>query len=173
MTCPAFDCYSEGIMAAFLRRKSARFDPFAFNEFTILGVFVAIVVFGLLYGIVTAAIQLAATTAQEPQAPAVVAPTAEEYEWEAKSVLGPFLAQANAMSTDDLAAPDPMLARLVETTQTRMLGIRVPNEYRDFHLSSVLLLEKWKRAIGGSAPDRDTVLERTKQLAADNPWLVE
>ena len=150
-------------------RKKSRFST---NEFTILGVFVAVAVFGLGYGLLSLVLGTAEFRTDDlPFVQPVVAPTPEEYEADARDVLAPFLEQALLMRTEDLAGDTGAMGQLVEKTQDRLLRVRVPKEYRDLHLSMVLLLDQWKRALAGSAPARDVVLDRTGEIVVANPWL--
>lgn len=157
----------------FSRHKRTR--PYRINEFTVFGAFVAVAVFGLVYGIVAAALgkfDIASgyeDTLLQPAAP----PTELEYQTEAREVLSPFLGQALAMRQEDLTGDNSAMLQLVEKTQDRLLRVRVPADYREFHLSAVLLLDQWKRALAGSQPDRDAAIGKTQELAKKSPWLTE
>lgn len=143
------------------------------NEFTILGVFIAVVVFGLLYGVLLAVTGTLFPDVRGafPAAQPVVAPTMAEYEVEAREVLAPFFTQALQMAPADFAGDTGAMLQLVQKTQDRLLRVRVPKEYQDAHLGFVLLLDQWKRALAGSGPDREVVLQKTKDQAAANQWL--
>ncbi|MEY4744154.1 MAG: hypothetical protein RL272_99 [Candidatus Parcubacteria bacterium] len=153
----------------FARKK----QRFVVNEFTIFGVFIAVAVFGILYGLLLAVTGALPTEmpADFPDLQPVVAPTESEYQSEASDVLSPFFRQAAQMQAEDLTGDTGALLQLVQKTQDRLLRVRVPKEYRDAHLSFVLLLDQWKRALAGSAPDRKVVLDKTRELMAANPWL--
>lgn len=143
------------------------------NEFTIFGVFIAVAVFGLLYGMLLAATGgvPSAVSQDLPELQPVVAPTMAEYESEAREVLAPFFRQALQTRPEDLTGDTGAMLQLVQKTQDRLLRVRVPKEYRDAHLGFVLLLDQWKRALTGSAPDRAAVLDKTREQGTANAWL--
>ncbi|HTM67975.1 MAG TPA: hypothetical protein VL426_01625 [Candidatus Binatia bacterium] len=146
------------------------------NEFTVFGAFVAVAVFGLAYGIIAAALGKITVTDDLGEALWQPAPalTPTEYERQAADVLSPFLGQAASMSREDLDGDDTATLQLVEKTQERLLRIaHVPTDHKDAHLRAVLLLDQWKRALAGPGPDREAVLDKTKQLVKDYPWLLE
>ncbi|HTK05098.1 MAG TPA: hypothetical protein VL500_05930 [Candidatus Eisenbacteria bacterium] len=155
------------------RHKRTR--PFRIDEFTVFGAFVAVAVFGLVYGIVAVAVGKFDVSAgyEEPLLQPVEPPTELEYQTEARDVLSPFFGQALTMRQEDLSGDNSAMLQLVEKTQDRLLRVRVPADYREFHLSAVLLLDQWKRALAGSKPDRDAALGKTQELAKKSPWLTE
>lgn len=158
------------MLGRFFARKKSRL---LINEFTIFGVFIAVAVFGLLYGMLLAVTSgvPSAVSSDFPEFRPVVAPTMAEYESEAREVLAPFFRQALQMRPEDLTGDTGAMLQLVQKTQDRLLRVRVPKEYRDAHLGFVLLLDQWKRALTGSAPDRDVVLDKTREQGTANAWL--
>jgi len=101
-------------------------------------------------------------------------PTVEEYQQEVRSVFGPFLQQAVNVNSQNLAAVDSVFTDLVVKTQDRLLRVRVPSKSEQpAHLSFVLLLEQWKRALGGSRADQDQVSRATQEVLAASPWLTQ
>lgn len=153
------------------RRKKSQFKV---NEFTVLGAFIAVAIFGLLYGILAVALGRVEfrNPGTMPYIEPVVALTPEQYEADVREVLAPFIEQARLMQPEDLATDNGTMAQLVQKTQDRLFRVqRLPKEYRDVHLAFVLLLDQWKRALAGSVPDREVVLEKTDALLAENPWL--
>ena len=54
-----------------------------------------------------------------------------------------------------------------------MLCVRVSKDSRDAHLAFVLLLDQWKRALGGSKIDQGEVLKKTSELVSENPWVLK
>lgn len=142
------------------------------TEFVVLGSFAAVVIVGFFYAAVS--IILAAypeTVSQGPLAVQPVAPTAEQYKAQVRDDLHPFFSQAATMKAGDIDSAGPVFRELVVKTQDMLLRLRVPKEYRDNHLSFVLLLDQWKRALDGSKPDRAVVLKKTSTVLDANPWL--
>ncbi len=152
-------------MFALWRKKTS---DLATGEFVILAAFVVAVTVGLLYGAVIVAVSGNRPAAVAPPA----APTVDAYRAEAQGVLAPFFEQAQRMTSADLAAPSSELVDLVAKTQERLLRLVVPKEEKDVHLALVLLLEQWKRALAGSAADREAVIDKTRQMIAKNRWLI-
>ncbi len=140
------------------------------NELTVVGVFFAVIAIGLVYALFH--LNLTPTSPAQPAAPVVKAPTIEEYQSEARSVLAPFLEQAAAVDSGSLAAADEVFGALIDKTQERLLRVRVPAQARETHLSFVLLLEQWRRALKGSAADQDRAADMTVKLTSANPWLL-
>jgi len=140
------------------------------NEFAVLGVFCLAVIVGVLYGVLNLRVL---PSANEPAAEAVKAPTEADYRAAAGSVMAPFLDQAQKLDERAFAAADPTFVDLVSKTQERLLRIRVPGPDKDVHLSCVLLLEQWRRALSGSASDQKLVLANTRDLLGANPWLIQ
>lgn len=155
----------------FHRKKQPQFR---INEFTIFGAFVAVAILGIGFGALvvgTGAYLEDPYLANDYQEVIPVAPTPEEYEAAAKDVLAPFVAQGEQVDEAYFAGDVSAMQQLVEKTQERLLRVRVPADYRDSHLSFVLLLEQWKRALRGSVADQEVVVAKTKDLAAANPWV--
>ncbi len=138
------------------------------NQLTVLGVFFAVVLIGLIYGL----LNMDLTGLQQPlSAPVQPAPTVEQYQADAEEILSPFLVQASKMTAADLASADPVLIDLVQKTQERLLRLRVPKEEKEAHLSFVLLLDQWRRALSGSSADQGSVLDNTHAVVSQNAWL--
>lgn len=136
------------------------------NDFVIITtVFFAILSFGLVYGLIHLRV------GDQPAAVAVTAPTLADYHQGASSVLEPFLNQWPNVTSEALVSDNEPLKGLVVMTQERLLRLRVPAEAKDDHLVLVLLLDKWKRALAGSAADQRNVLEMTEQTVAGLAWL--
>jgi len=143
---------------------------FVFNEFTIVGVFVAVVFVGLVVGLVSA---ISAATPTEPVASVVTAPTLIEYRTEARAVLAPFLSQAETVDSEALTEEAQIaLVDLASRTQERLLRIRVPASEREAHLSFVVVLDQWKNALAGTSDDLEGVLDRTALLVQKHRWVL-
>ena len=115
-----------------------------FNEFFVLGSFVAVVTAGLAYvGIMALVWEPSA-----PPAPAVpqFQMSVEEYRTEARDILTPFLGQVRDADPEAVMDGAAMLAELAAKTQERLIRMRVPGEAKDAHLTLVLLLDAWKLA---------------------------
>jgi len=148
-----------------MRKKKSQL----FNEFTILGVFVIIAMAGLIVGAVSIATQ--SQEVRDPE-PVVSGPTASEYRAQASAVFEPFLTQVRIIGDGTL--PDgagSVMSDLVNLTQERLLGMTVPSSERDAHLSMVILLDQWRRAIEGTQMDVAGVVLRTESLLEDYPWI--
>jgi hypothetical protein len=141
------------------------------SEFVVLGVFAAVVIAGLLYALVIVVVVGKDGAVETDIALPPVPPTAEEYRSGARDVLVPFLDQADLMTEADVASAGPVVDDFVEKTQERLLRLRVPKEYRDAHLTFVLLLDQWRRALAGSEPDRAVVLAKTRAVVETYPWV--
>lgn len=154
-------------------RKKQR--EFRVNEFTILGAFVAVAFFGLMYGAIVVMTGSAGLQYFEEEIAEVlpVAPTDDEYRADARDVLAPFIEQVAVMDDAAFVGDTAALRQLVEKTQERFLRVRVPAGFRGMHLSFTLLFDQWKRALDGSAPDQEVVIEKTRELIAENAWLQE
>jgi len=140
------------------------------SEMTVVAVFFAVIAIGLVYALFHLTASPSPSTLQVVQPP-VKAPTLSEYRSETKSVLAPFLAQASAVTPEQLETADPVFKDLVVKTQERLLRILVPAEARQAHLSFVLLLDQWKRALMGSSSDQARVVDMTAKVTSANPWL--
>lgn len=140
-----------------------------FNEFTILGAFVVVALSGLIVGSISLIIQ---ANAERDSAPEATAPTARDYRAEAKAVITPFLGQAAVISQGVFPeGTDTAMSDLVDLTQERLLGLTVPASEREVHLSMVILLDQWRRALNGTDRDMAGVIARTDKLLIDYPWL--
>ncbi len=142
------------------------------NQLTVLGVFFAVVLVGLIYGLANMDLSGlgSGTNASAPVAPP---PTVDEYRSSAEQILSPFLTQASKMTGPDLASPDPVMVDLVQKTQELLLRLKVPKEEKEAHLSFVLLLDQWRRALSGSVADQQSVFDNTHAVISQNPWLTE
>lgn len=143
------------------------------SQAAVVGVFFAVIAIGLIYAVfhlqVVRAPSSALPEAFKPPPP----PTIEGYQAEVLSVFGPFMQQAVNINTQNLSSMDPVFASLIEKTQDSLLRVRVPASEREAHLSFVMLLDQWKRAVGGSRADQDRVSQATRGVAAANPWLLQ
>ncbi len=155
------------------KRKSL----FVFNEFTVLFTFGAVglvmLLFGGIFGVGNLDWDDSAKEIAAPEAIVQTAPTTEEYQAEARGAMTPFLQEAVNVRKENFASMDPSMLDLATKTQDRMLDVRVPKDSRDAHLAFVLLLDQWKRALGGSKIDQKAVLKKTSQLIAENPWVLQ
>jgi hypothetical protein len=102
------------------------------------------------------------------------APTSDEYRAQAADVLSPFVSQVSAMAPSDFGRAGTEMTAFAAKTQEALLALRVPGELREAHLSFVLLLDQWKRALSaaGTEADRAVAVERTRSLLVTYPWLV-
>ena len=137
------------------------------NGLAISAVFFLVVAAGLAYGLFN--LDTVATT-PGPQPAAVM--TEDQNREEARSILGPFISQASGMSARSVDSVGPIFSDLVAKTQDRLLRLRVPRDARDAHLSFVLLLDRWKRALDGSLSDKNKAIEQTATVLAAHPWLL-
>ncbi len=151
-----------------------RFSFRNFNEFTVLVVFgvvgLGMLLFGGIFGLRD--LDLGASE-KRVVAPAVVAPTTEAYQKETRDVMTPFLRQAANVQVQNFSADIPSMLELVTKTQELMLRVRVPKDSREAHLSFVLLLDQWKRALAGSKSDQAAVLAKTPELVAAHSWVMQ
>ena len=139
------------------------------NEFTVLGVFVVVALAGLAIGAVSLIMDY---QKYGPPKPIVLAPTAADYRVEARAVVGPFLGQAAVIGQGvSPEGAEELMGELVDMTQERLLGMTVPATERDAHLSMVILLDQWRRALDGTDLDMSGVVSRTDDLLVDYPWL--
>ena len=129
-----------------------------FSEFTVLGMFTAVVMLGFLYGGIVLIFPAASPSTIPMQQNLVLAPTVEEYQHEVRGILAPFIGQVRNMNSVDIADAGNEFSDLLLQTQDRLLGVRVPASMRDAHLAFVLLLEQWRRASDGSNADQAEVL---------------
>jgi hypothetical protein len=158
-------------MFGFMKRKM---PPPTFTEYAVFGLLVSVVLFGVFFSVFSffakggrGGSNVSVAVSQ----PTPVAPTASQYQDEVRGVMAPFLEQAQKMTSADFSADNSAMNDLATKTQDRMIGIRVPKEYKDAHLSFVLLLAQWSRALGGSVTDQAAVLQKTAEVIAADPWL--
>jgi hypothetical protein len=146
-------------------------NPFVFNEFTVLGLFAAVVFIGLLIVLVSLFWLRAPLVSTVPST--VAAPTLIEYRTETRTVVSPFLNQATTVDSENLSdeARAAMLD-LITATQERLLRIRVPGSEREAHLAFVILLDQWSQALGGSAAEVESVLDRTVETVQRYRWIL-
>jgi len=148
-----------------MRKKKSQL----FNEFAVLGVFVIVAFAGLIVGAVSIVTQ--AQEARNPE-PVATAPSASEYRSQARAVFEPFLTQVRIIGEGTLpTGAGAVMSNLVDLTQERLLGMTVPTTERDAHLSMVILLDQWRRAIEGTQTDLAGVVSRTDSLLEDYPWI--
>ncbi len=140
-----------------------------FSRFAVVGVFVAVVLVGLGYGLLI--IVLDANLTEPKQSAVLQVPTVIEYRAEAGTVMAPFLGQIETLQmgaiTEDAGEA---IADLAGRTQDRLLRMRVPSSERDAHLSFVILLDQWKRAVNVEG-DISGVLRRTNELVEKYRWI--
>lgn len=142
-----------------------------FNEFTVFGAFIAVSILGFLYGGVLLLLAVSGFGGVL-DVPSATAPTEEEYQQEVRHIMGSFLGQIHMIGADEIAGAGDDFYRLVDVTQGRMIEIKVPTGSRETHISIVLLLEQWKRAVGGSVADQEAVIGNTRDVIERNPWLI-
>jgi len=151
-----------------------RKDRHTIGEFLVLGAVVAAACVGVLYGVYRGFKKSDVTpvpaAADDQAQPVLAAPAPEEYDTSAQEVMAPFLQQAASVTEASFDGDLSALGELVTKTEERLLRVRVPADRRDTHLSAVLLLGAWKRAIAGSVQDRKTVLSATATFAASASW---
>jgi hypothetical protein len=144
-----------------------------FNEFTVLGAFVAVALFGIGYGAIMATGALRAITPD-----AAAGPSSGAFRAALAEAAGPLLSQA-AKSGEAMFAGDTTLAEsFVTTTRDQVLAvddaIRVPATDAHDYLALVLLLDRWTRgfAEGASAAAQASVVADTREYVLLRPWLV-
>lgn len=137
-----------------------------------VAVFFAVIAIGLTYAVFNLKMVPVSKTPVPGALKLPPPPTVEEYQQEVRSVLGPFLQQAVNVDPKNLAAVDSVFTDLVVKTEDRLLRVRVPSK-SDAHVSFVMLLEKWKRALSGSRFDQDQVSQATREVLAASPWLTQ
>jgi hypothetical protein len=142
------------------------------NEFTVFGAFVAVSFLGLL--VIGAIVLFGRGGTEQLIVPeAVTAPTVEEYRTAARQEMRAFLGSAGQLTVDDIAGIREELLTIVTTAQDGLIAQRVPSEEREAHLALVLLLERWKRALGGDdLAAQEDVFARTQEFIAAHPWIV-
>ena len=142
------------------------------NEYTVFGIFIAIVSLGLLYGGVRVLFSSAVSHVTQNvimQTPQVL--SVQDYKRETRDILIPFLTQAKNIKIGENIEDPSLILGMIQTTQDRLLRLRVPREFLDTHLSFVLLLDQWKRAMNGSRLDQKIAQEKTQSALKTNPWL--
>jgi hypothetical protein len=141
------------------------------GEMIVLGAFAATTLAGLAYGAVSGMTRADLVPPVEP--PPLVAPLRDDYRAETVGVMADFWEQSAKMTRADLRDLDPRFVDIITKTQERLLRVRVPREERDAHLSFVLLLDQWKRALDGSVADQEKVFEKSEAVLTANPWVVQ
>jgi hypothetical protein len=139
------------------------------NEFTVVGIFVAIIFIGLLFGMIfTFKSEIGVNLT-----PQINPPTVVDYRTEARSVLEPFLLQIQSIPSGPLSEETATaMVDLIRVTQERLLRMRVPGEERDAHLALVIILDQWKKAVYEDETVLSGVLERTILLLEKYRWLM-
>ncbi|MFA6603587.1 MAG: hypothetical protein WCT10_01940 [Patescibacteria group bacterium] len=140
------------------------------NRFAVFAVFGLAVIAGIGYGVLNLRVL---PVAEAPASEVVTAPSEAEYRTAAGSVLTPFFVQAQKLDETAFTAIDPIFVDLIDKTQERLLRLRVPGADQNIHLSCVLLLEQWRRAMSGSKADQKLVLANTRDLLGENSWLIQ
>ncbi len=141
------------------------------NEFTVFGTFIAVSFVGFLY-VGTMFVFGGKGGFDASGMEMVTAPTVGAYHEDARSVMEPFFGVAGQLTVDDIDGVREELLTIVETTQGRLIDLRVPSEEREAHLALVLLMEQWKRVL----PDADTeqyaeAFVRTQDFVVAHPWI--
>lgn len=141
-------------------------------------IFLLVVSVGFIYGLTRLNVPssawpagLTASPSPDEEPAAVAAPTVPEYRDAAARALQPFLAVAFEKGESDPVEADEQARLRVEDSVQAMLDLTVPASEREFHLSAVLLMEQWKRALSGSSLDARRVNASTEQFLEDNDWL--
>jgi hypothetical protein len=143
------------------------------TEYTVLEVFLGIAAFGLLVGSLFSVLYGGTGGEDASALPPPSAMSDDDYQAQVRSITAPFLAEAAKVRTRaDVAKEGPSALDLVTSTEDGLVRMdRIPSEERDVHLSLVLLLDKWKRALTGSAADADALVAKTDEVLGAVPWL--
>ena len=139
------------------------------DRFWVLGVFVSLALAGSIYGVILA---LRVSDSVGPISTAAYSgPTLEAYRIEARDIIRPFFDQARQMTPADLSVVGGPIGQLAAKTQERFLRLRVPADAKDFHLATVLLLDRWQGVTGLKATEQAELLGRTQSLIEGNAWI--
>lgn len=96
-------------------------------------------------------------------------PSDVEYEVAMAIALRPFLDHLKSVDYR-VQENDQALILKIDTALDTIISMRL-RERNPAHLATVLVLEKWKRAVQGSYDDQANVADMTAQLLEDYPWL--
>jgi hypothetical protein len=102
----------------------------------------------------------------------ISAPSAADYRQQVRLILEPFFELVASYPAAAGVSADPVLAQVVAGWQQELLALTVPAAEREAHLSAVLLLDQWQRALNGSPLDGGRALASVDQLLSDYPWLI-
>ena len=141
------------------------------NGFAFAGLYFLIVAVGLIYGLFRLDVRQAPPGAADTVWISQETLQANAYHRGARSIMTPFLEQAARAARTDLSQMDPAMLDLTDTTRDRLLRLTVPASAREVHLAFILLLDRWNRALRGSAEDAALVAEETDSLIDANAWL--
>jgi len=137
------------------------------NWFPFLVVGLSVLLFGFVVWAYFSRLEINKTTQQVVNQPAV---TASDYQHEVSNILKSFSA--------DYAALDPQASNataklsLVENTEDKILAVRVPAEYRSFHLQLATIFE----ALRSDLLQNDSIKlaedwKKINELLNNNSWL--
>ena len=144
-------------------------------RFPVFTIFIVLVTVGIFFGMISAIVS--SRRGQYPQNQQLAASQTEataQYQSQASEATKIFFDQARvviATKNNKPASWPSAFAPLVSSTKSALVAMRVPADMRTTHLSLVLLLDKWQRAIDGSSADQKNVFVVTTQFLAKNPWL--
>lgn len=144
-----------------------------FNEFTVLGAFVAVALFGIVYGAV-----IASGALRNLPAGPVVGPSVDAFQASLAEAAGPFLSQVTKSGEAMFEGDSTLAQAFATTTRDQVLAVddtlRVPSSEADGYLKLVLLLDRWSRAFpeGTSAATRASIVSDTRTYVLDRAWLV-
>jgi hypothetical protein len=142
------------------------------NEFTVFGAFVAVAFLGL-FTLGLVAVFGSGASDGLAGAELVTAPTVAQYRDGARQSMSAFLGAAGQLTLEDIPGVREDLLTIVQTTQDRLIAMRVPSDERDAHLALVLLMEQWKRGLDADDEGKLTaVFLQTQDFIAAHPWIV-
>jgi hypothetical protein len=142
-------------------------------------IFLIIVSIGFIYGLTRLNVPSSALPADltvssvpsDEESAASTAPTVAEYRDAAVRALQPFLGVVSENEEATTVSADQAARLKVEDSVQAMLSLTVPASEREFHLSAVLLMEQWKRALSGSSLDARRAIASAEDWLEDNYWL--
>ena len=144
-----------------------------FNEFTVLGAFVAVALFGIIYGAV-----LVVGAVRDQVQTAAAAPSVDAFRSALAEAAAPFLSQASTSGGDMFTGDTTLAAAFAAKTRDQVLAVddvvRVPTSEADGYLALVLLLDRWNRAFApnASVASRASVVADTRAYVLVRPWMV-
>lgn len=98
-------------------------------------------------------------------------PSMDEYRTALLKAAGGFLTDASAMDTAGVLSADPSLLGRAQKARDRVIAVVAPAK-EDVHLSLVLLLDKWIRALQGDPVESVNVVPATADFLERYPWFV-